>query len=413
MPLRLIIEDDEGTTTIVPLGRDAITIGRQQGNTIQLTEKNVSRRHARLYPDDGETWVIEDLGSYNGIKVNAQSVQGTVQLKEGDVVQIGDYHLALTHDADQRTVNYEPQAAANDVAPSSEPLLASSSTDLPRLSPEELAALSNPSAASASPGAGLGDSASMSSMPAAAPDEPKRSGVGLLVGFGVVVAAALGLGFVWLNQTGNEAPPVADKGPAKNQAAKTAEPASTKPVVAAEPDPEPPPEPTTAMGDEGSLANGSGGLGAQTPVPPEEGADPAGPAGTETEPENEAGQAPSTSSGDKGSSRSRRRKARRERPRPDRDRPSGGTQPKPPTPSVDADALLSEAQGLQISNPTKAYELAKQSYAAKRSQTAAAVMAFTACRMGDAAKAKYALSKLRGSKREQMAEQCRKKGLDV
>src|SRR5512139_2767299 len=30
MSLRLIIEDDEGSTTIVPLGKDAVTIGRQQ-----------------------------------------------------------------------------------------------------------------------------------------------------------------------------------------------------------------------------------------------------------------------------------------------------------------------------------------------------------------------------------------------
>src|SRR5687767_10359882 len=103
MSLRLIIEDDEGSTTIVPLGKEAVTIGRQQGNTIQLTEKNVSRRHARLVPD-GEIWVLEDLGSYNGVKVNGRSVEGRVSLREGDVVQIGDYHLALTEDVERRSL---------------------------------------------------------------------------------------------------------------------------------------------------------------------------------------------------------------------------------------------------------------------------------------------------------------------
>ena len=35
---KLTIEDDEGKTTVVPLARDEITIGRLEGNTIRLTE---------------------------------------------------------------------------------------------------------------------------------------------------------------------------------------------------------------------------------------------------------------------------------------------------------------------------------------------------------------------------------------
>ena len=37
--------------------------------TIRLTERNVSRRHARILRNNGEVH-IEDLGSYNGIRVN-------------------------------------------------------------------------------------------------------------------------------------------------------------------------------------------------------------------------------------------------------------------------------------------------------------------------------------------------------
>ena len=37
---KLIIADDEGKTTVVPLVRDEITIGRKEGNTIRLTERN-------------------------------------------------------------------------------------------------------------------------------------------------------------------------------------------------------------------------------------------------------------------------------------------------------------------------------------------------------------------------------------
>ena len=39
--LKLVIEDGEGTTHVVPIIRDQITIGREEGNTIRLTERNV------------------------------------------------------------------------------------------------------------------------------------------------------------------------------------------------------------------------------------------------------------------------------------------------------------------------------------------------------------------------------------
>ncbi len=95
--LKLIIEDDEGRKTVVPFVRDEITIGRQEGNTIRLTERNVSRRHARLLRQNGHI-LVEDLGSYNGIRINGDKIQGQVQVNEGDLIQIGDYDLAVQRD---------------------------------------------------------------------------------------------------------------------------------------------------------------------------------------------------------------------------------------------------------------------------------------------------------------------------
>ncbi|HEU4732444.1 MAG TPA: FHA domain-containing protein [Kofleriaceae bacterium] len=89
-----MIQDDEGKTTIVPLIRDEITIGRKEGNTIRLTERNVSRRHARILRNNGEVH-IEDLGSYNGIRVNNARIAERVSLRVSDQVQIGDYKLYL------------------------------------------------------------------------------------------------------------------------------------------------------------------------------------------------------------------------------------------------------------------------------------------------------------------------------
>ena len=73
---KLVIQDDEGKTTVVPLIRDEITIGRKEGNTIRLTERNVSRRHARILRSNNEVQ-IEDLGSYNGIRVNNSRIAFT------------------------------------------------------------------------------------------------------------------------------------------------------------------------------------------------------------------------------------------------------------------------------------------------------------------------------------------------
>ncbi len=94
---KLLIEDDAGKTIVVPMTRDEITIGRKEGNTIRLTERNVSRHHAKLLRNNG-TVLIEDLESYNGIKLNGDKIKGRVEVKEGDLIEIGDYHLALQAD---------------------------------------------------------------------------------------------------------------------------------------------------------------------------------------------------------------------------------------------------------------------------------------------------------------------------
>lgn len=91
---KLIIEDDEGKTTVYPLADGSVSIGRKESNTIRLMERNVSRRHARLVRSTAAVF-IEDLDSYNGIRINGERIAGRYEVKEGDLVEIGDYHLAL------------------------------------------------------------------------------------------------------------------------------------------------------------------------------------------------------------------------------------------------------------------------------------------------------------------------------
>src|SRR5688500_16409495 len=102
---KLTIEDDEGKTVVVPLIRDEITVGRQEGNSIRLTERNISRRHARFYRQTGILYV-EDLGSYNGIKVNGTRITEPTPLKDGDLVLVGDYKLTVRADKPVQTRLY-------------------------------------------------------------------------------------------------------------------------------------------------------------------------------------------------------------------------------------------------------------------------------------------------------------------
>ncbi|MEZ4265274.1 MAG: FHA domain-containing protein [Myxococcota bacterium] len=94
---KLQIRDDEGRTTSVPLLRDEVTIGRKEGNTIRLTERNVSRRHARLIKKNGQI-VVDDLSRY-GTRINGRRITEPTVLEAGDSVVIGDYSISLDLEA--------------------------------------------------------------------------------------------------------------------------------------------------------------------------------------------------------------------------------------------------------------------------------------------------------------------------
>src|SRR3569833_533943 len=144
---KLVIQDDEGKTTVVPLIRDEITIGRKEGNTIRLTERNVSRRHARILRSNNEVQ-IEDLGSYNGIRVNNARIAERVSLRISDQVQIGDYKLYLKAEGveqvdDARTMPIEriENVGATEVMPAVSPTANTPTAPIPATPPPASRAL--------------------------------------------------------------------------------------------------------------------------------------------------------------------------------------------------------------------------------------------------------------------------------
>lgn len=64
-----------------------VTIGREEGNSVQLNDERVSRFHLKLQEDDDKI-VLTDLESTNGTKVNGEAVQLWI-LRPGDLVALG------------------------------------------------------------------------------------------------------------------------------------------------------------------------------------------------------------------------------------------------------------------------------------------------------------------------------------
>ncbi len=65
------------------------TLGRSPSCEIPLEDQKVSRRHAKIVHEDGQT-KITDLGSRNGTVVNGEKIEAEAILLPGDRVQVGE-----------------------------------------------------------------------------------------------------------------------------------------------------------------------------------------------------------------------------------------------------------------------------------------------------------------------------------
>ena len=94
-PLRLPPQEDR-----------RFTIGRAMACDFTLADLSVSRWHARLYRQD-EDWLLSDLGSTNGTRLNGWRVTTGVKVRPGDQVSFGSVSFVIT----DRAVGREAVAA--------------------------------------------------------------------------------------------------------------------------------------------------------------------------------------------------------------------------------------------------------------------------------------------------------------
>ncbi|GIW74728.1 MAG: hypothetical protein KatS3mg103_1250 [Phycisphaerales bacterium] len=71
-----------------------ITIGRHPSNTIRLSDEKASRHHCVLRPDEHGRYVVADLDSRNGTRVNEVKVR-QVHVDVGDVIRVGGHEFVV------------------------------------------------------------------------------------------------------------------------------------------------------------------------------------------------------------------------------------------------------------------------------------------------------------------------------
>jgi Protein of unknown function (DUF3662)/FHA domain len=79
----------------VVVGPTGATLGRGRQCDVVLSDPNVSRQHAEIRPRGG-SWVLTDLGSTNGSRLNGRRIDGSEMLREGDEIELGESVMTFT-----------------------------------------------------------------------------------------------------------------------------------------------------------------------------------------------------------------------------------------------------------------------------------------------------------------------------
>jgi hypothetical protein len=80
----------EGRRLVV--GPAGVTLGRSRQSDVVLNDPNVSRNHAEIRPRGG-SWVLTDLGSTNGSRINGHRAEGSEVIRSGDEIELGSTSL--------------------------------------------------------------------------------------------------------------------------------------------------------------------------------------------------------------------------------------------------------------------------------------------------------------------------------
>lgn len=94
MKAQLIRWKNDKIDLAFPLAEAGTLVGRDPGCLVQMPESQVSKRHARLYLENG-SWFVEDLESRNGTRVNGVRIRKT-KIFDGDRLGFGSEEFTFT-----------------------------------------------------------------------------------------------------------------------------------------------------------------------------------------------------------------------------------------------------------------------------------------------------------------------------
>lgn len=99
----------EGSTGEIELTAEHMTIGRADDNSIVIGHDSVSSHHGEV-SIEGDAWVLTDLGSTNGTKLNGERVE-RLELAHGGTFTLGHVECVFVGDYEEAAPSYAPAPA--------------------------------------------------------------------------------------------------------------------------------------------------------------------------------------------------------------------------------------------------------------------------------------------------------------
>ncbi len=105
----LIVRHSHRWTDVLKLSAgQKVVVGRSSENQIVIRDERVSRRHAEFSPKSAG-WIVRDLGSRNGTKVDNAIISGEHLLQEGETVNVADCEMLFVTRLSEAFSSFAPQ----------------------------------------------------------------------------------------------------------------------------------------------------------------------------------------------------------------------------------------------------------------------------------------------------------------